>query len=631
VRALAITGSDAISVDETGEVRRWTLADGTLLASWKTPTPLYAVAVSPDGARIAIGGDDGIVRILDRALVPRGEHRGHTQRVFALAFSPDGHLLASGSADTSIRLIDDRDGSIRVLSGHTQRVYSVAFSPAGKQLASASDDRTARVWSLDSTGSIVIDGHPRGGVMVAAWFPDGERLFTTGWDGALKIWDTRTGMITVDDPTWPAGGSVHAGAVVADGKLIVTGHSSVRLWDPATRSLVADLDGHAGTVNAVAASPDVRWLVSAGHDGVPRVWDLGAALRLARLGHQRTVRRIAFARDGKTVITSGTDNTIRLWDATSGAELRRLSPRHECNDGATILAGEIGAGCADGNVYLWSGDRTRTRTLAGSGRGVRHAVAAPDGSWIAAGHIGGWIHVWDNATGKLLAQRQVHDHNIYGLHALPDGTLLSTSLDNTVRRTSSTLEPLALWRAPGIEGLLDAAIDPRGRFVVAGGDGSPIFKWDLTLVGAPAVALAGHTSSVSGVDVSPDGALVASASSDGTIRLWDTTTWSSRVLRGPAGGVQDLAFSPDGRWLATGHGRGAAVVWDVATGTPLRRLGASEAGEQGSCDNFDAVAWNDPGEKTLVLWSCLEPSGFARMSARTHLVLENQVDLVEKW
>jgi WD40 repeat protein/tRNA A-37 threonylcarbamoyl transferase component Bud32 len=631
VHALALAGDEAVSVDEHGEVRRWAIPDGRLLASWKSPTPLHAVAVSADGARVAVGGDDGVVRMLDRALVPRGEHRGHTKRVFSLAFSRDGHLLASGSADASIRVIDDRDGSVRTLAGHQQRVYSVAFSRDGTRLASASDDRTARIWKLSATTpAIVLDGHPRGGVKVAAWFPDGERVFTTGWDRQMKVWDARTGQLAIDDPSWQDSTSVHAGVVAANGNLIVTGgdHAIVKVWDPATRSLVAHLDGHVGQVSTVAVSTDTRWLISAGRDGTPRIWDLGAAFRLARLGHQKGIRRVAFAPDGKTVITSALDNTIRQWDAATGVELRRMSPLAECNDGASLIGGELAAGCGDGNLYVWAADGMRT--LTGTDRRIRHAVTALDDSWVAAGHVGGWMHVWDAGTGKLRASREIHDHNIYGLRALPDGTLLTAALDNTVRKHDSSLQLLGTWRVPGIDGLLDAAIDPRGRFLVAGGDGFPVFKWDLTTPEAPPIALAGHTGTVWSVDVSPDGALVASASSDGTIRLWDTTTWTSQVLRGPKGGVLSLAFSPAGQ-LVSGHQRGAVIVWDVARRIPIRRLGASEAGELGSCDGFDAVAWNDPAEKAIVLAACLETSGFSRMSARTHLILENEIDLVEKW
>ena len=86
--------------------------------------------------------------------------------------------------------------------------------------------------------------------------------------------------------------------------------------------------------------------------------------------------------------------------------------------------------------------------------------------------------------------------------------------------------------------------------------------------------IAGHSDKVSGVAVSPDGKTVASASSDGTIGLWDTATGkaSHAPLKSAEGGFESVAFSPDGKYLATGEGGrsgsvgGQIVLWDVASG-----------------------------------------------------------------
>jgi len=75
---------------------------------------------------------------------------GHSNPVWSVAFSPDGSKLASGSDDKTIKIWSVSDGSeIRTLSGHSSFVHSVAFSPDGTKLASGSADKTIKIWSVE--------------------------------------------------------------------------------------------------------------------------------------------------------------------------------------------------------------------------------------------------------------------------------------------------------------------------------------------------------------------------------------------------------------------------------------------------------------------------------------------------
>ena len=191
---------------------------------------VYAVAFSPDGKTLAMGGacprveggcflklwDVQKEKLIGGTKATRESEVGSDlgEAVTSLAFSPDGKLLAAACADGKVRLFDGRTGELKkVWDDDSARAAWIVFSPDGKTLVSQSSDKTVKVWDAETAKVLRTLQGNKAWVMAAAFSPDGK-LFATGGivrekdkvtGGEVILWDAKTGdlMHTLPDQPMP--------------------------------------------------------------------------------------------------------------------------------------------------------------------------------------------------------------------------------------------------------------------------------------------------------------------------------------------------------------------------------------------------------------------------------------------
>lgn len=317
---------------------------------------------------------------------------------------------------------------------------------------------------------------------------------------------------------------------------------------------IALLEGHTGPVFSLAFSPDSTNLVSGGSadDYSVRLWDVESATETALMeGHEGQIAAVAFNVDGTQVESASYDQTLRLWDAVSGEQVEIID---QTADGDALDITSL--------ATYFSADGTHLAYFAGVNYDI-HILDLDSQQQFALSAASPELEAIVKRTANI---RLSEDGFLLLIEEMDAGPIhlidLETNLEiTTLERTDE--ESLFFTVL---------ALSNDSKAVAAVDDTSSVIQlWDVES-SEPGPTLSGHepqnddfTLGIYGLAFNPAGTLLASASYDGTVRIWDVVEGTELAVleTGSEGGSGTVVWSPDGTLLASANVDGSIQLWGI--------------------------------------------------------------------
>jgi WD40 repeat protein len=314
-----------------------------------TSTVIRKLRVSPNGKLLALGDEEGLIRIvrLDDFEVAT-TFRAHSGRVSDLDFNPDSRILLSAGRDGAIRFWDlenlqQNARQTKELKAPPSIPYSARINPDFPRFVIMGDRKGRLVaWDIRRNKIITdINKLHHNPVLSVAYQPAGKGTFlSAGGDGELKIRlpdGERLAVHAHDGPMFQA-------AYSATGKYVYTvgADRTAKIWDtaqldqkdPHPRTI---MKGHLKYVLAADMSPDEKMLVTGGADKALNLWEVTSGRLLGQLqGHTSDVESVAFTPNGRLIISASEDRSVRIWSVDHQQELAMLAFQKEGDEYAGV-------------------------------------------------------------------------------------------------------------------------------------------------------------------------------------------------------------------------------------------------------------------------------------------------------
>ncbi|MEZ6044218.1 MAG: protein kinase [Planctomycetaceae bacterium] len=311
--------------EPTSNYTEITIGARELRTSWQAHTGrIYALRFSSDGRYLLTAGSQGTLKIWDSS--GTGNYvklSDQPKQFYSIAPLPQGNHFLTAEID-NVRIRDRQTGKIvqSIAAGKHKWLEAIA-SPAGDRIIAVNNQGLLSTWSYPA--GKLIHQHDLGAPDChLSFLPNGRHVaITLSNQDQLILLDSTNGAV-VKQCSIPT--PRHIRTAPLGETLAIASENNVVLYSIKSFEIRQVLQGHQGTVSAVAYHPDGRLLASSGNDRRVIIWDLKTGEQKHTLhGHRSWVVGATFSRDGKSLFTLEEAGTILVWDMRTGQRLMNFN------------------------------------------------------------------------------------------------------------------------------------------------------------------------------------------------------------------------------------------------------------------------------------------------------------------
>jgi WD40 repeat protein len=554
----AAPGGELVAVASEERVVLWPLAQGAEPRELALGALVLCLAFSPDGSELALGlGDGSIARLDAHDLAERSRLHAHAQAVTRLAYSRSGASLASTSLLGNSLRVDRQAGE--PLQASTALPSDIAFLDEGV-LVLGSSEEPAVVRFLDARTLAEqrrIEAGP-GRVEALAASSDGARFAVGLLDGRVLLFDATAEAPRAELEAHQ--GMIRGLAFDTSGELLASAgvDLSIGLWRAADGALIERRLGHTEHPSSIAFLEGAGAMISGASDGSARLWSVAGGAEVILRAPGGWVEALAFVQDRPLFFSLDWRPALCLWDAAKGEPVFTLDLEERANCLAASPREPRVAYAIEQSVVVF--DHVRQREVQRFGLAPAHALSVAYGSKgqvLARTSAGELVELVPGAPPRRITEGL---GGLNGAFALAPGDERAAVVAGAGRVLEVDLAGSAPPRA--IEVPVDEVsaleFDLLGERLFVGSVGGDAFLLDAA-DGSELAALRGHDGRVTAAAFAPDGR-IATGSADRTLRIWDGPD-TLLVLRGHGDWVSDLGFDASGTCLASASRDGTLRLW----------------------------------------------------------------------